>query len=354
MEQVRVAVLGLGFAGYLHYSSYQSLGETAKLVAICDPNEERLGQHAEISGVEPHTDYRRLLERKDIDAIDICLPHHLHTDVAVEAAQAGKHILMEKPIATTVEDADRMIRAARDANVTLMVAENHLFVPAHRKVKQILDSGVIGKVFLVRAFEGVISELTLNPNPDDWRNLPHNQGVLLDMGVHKFALLRWLLGDLDSVFAIKDKLVVKDSAPTYDDTALITTKFRSGVVGEIVVTAGVPGGETNALEIYGTDGTILENHAWTRPVKYMTRKTSPSIGVWVYPAKWHRPKVEHGIFPEYYNISFRNEVKHFVECVLENKRPDMTGEDGREALRASIAAAESASTGRMVKVRSRA
>ncbi len=349
MKQLRVGIVGLGFAGRLHCEGYQSVGERARIVAVCDRNKEKARSQAEEFGAETCSDYRELARRKDIDAVDICLPHNLHARVAVEAAQAGKHILVEKPIATTIEDADRIIAAAKSASVTLMVAENHLFKPAHRKIKEIIDSGEIGRVFLVRAFEGTVSELTLNPNPRDWRGTQENQGVLLDMGVHKFALLRWLLGDIDSVFALREKLVVTELAPHYDDTSMVSVKFRSGAVAEVVVTSGLVGGDTNSLEIYGTEGTILENHRWDKPVTYMSRRTSMDMGRWIWP-EWVSPEVEHAPFPGYYNISFKNEVKHFVDCVLGNKRPEMTGEDGREALRIAIAATKSAKENRMIKL----
>jgi predicted dehydrogenase len=349
MKQLRVGIIGLGFAGRLHCEGYQSVGERARIVAVCDRNKKKARSQAEEFGAETCSDYRELVRRKDIDAVDICLPHHLHARVAVEAAQAGKHILVEKPIATTIEDADRIIAAAKRASVTLMVAENHLFKPAHRKIKEIIDSGEIGRVFLVRAFEGTVSELTLNPNPRDWRGTRENQGVLLDMGVHKFALLRWLLGDIDSVFALREKLVVTELAPHYDDTSMVSVKFRSGAVAEVVVTSGLVGGDTNSLEIYGTQGTILENHRWDKPVMYMSRRTSMDMGRWIWP-EWVWPEVEHAPFPGYYNISFKNEVKHFVDCVLKNKRPEMTGEDAREALRVAIAATKSAKENRMIKL----
>ncbi len=344
MKQLRVAVIGMGFAGRLHCESYESLGEKAKIVAICDSNEERAKNYAEMFNAEACTDYHQLLKRNDIDAIDICAPHHLHVQLAVEAAKAGKHILCEKPIAITVEEADKIIDAAKKAGVTLMVAENHLFTPAHQKIKEIVDSGKIGRVFLVRTFEAATSELISNPDPKDWRANPQNQGMLLDMAVHKFAFLRWVLGDVDSVFAIREKLVVTTMAPNYDDTALLIVKFKSGAVGEIVVTGGNPAGITNSTEMYGTDGTVMENHLWEKPVTYLSVTAPESNGEWV------TPDVEHSPFPGYYTISFRKEVEHFVDCVLNGKKPGMTGEDGREAVRAILAATESAKTGQFVKV----
>jgi len=349
MRHLRAGVIGMGFGGRLHCEGYRAVGERAKLVAVCDRDMEKAKSQAEEFGAEPYTDYLELLKRSDVDAVDICVPHHLHAAIAVAAAKAGKHILVEKPIAITLEDADRIIDTAKRANVTLMVAENHLFKPVHRKIKEIVDSGEIGRVFLVRAYEGSVSELTLRPDPKDWRNLPEDQGVLLDMGIHKFGLLRWLLGEIDSVFAVREKLVVKDLAPNYDDTALVILRFSNDAVAEVVVTSGLIGGDTNSLEVYATAGTILENHRWDKPVMYMSKKTSHDMGTWVWP-EWVQPEVEHAPFPGYYNLSFRNEVKHFVDCVLENKRPEMTGEDGREALRVAIAAIRSSEEKRMIKL----
>lgn len=187
MRKIGVGIIGLGVAGSLHAASYAAIPDKARIVAICDRNEKALKTAVSVYGGKAYTDYHDLLARGDIDAVDICLPHHLHAEAAVAAAKAGKHLLVEKPIAITMEDADRIIEAARRARVKLMVAENHTFTPAHRLAKELVDQGRIGRIFVARTYE------LCNDVPTDsgnWHARPEAMGALLDMGVHKFQVLR--------------------------------------------------------------------------------------------------------------------------------------------------------------------
>jgi len=275
-----------------------------------------------------YTNVQDLLKRKDIDAVSICLPHFLHADVTVAAAKAGKHVLCEKPMAITLADCDRMINAAKGANVKLMIAESVLFLPAFMKVKELVAEGRIGEVYLARAYEGV-NEISNRLNPNAWHDTPDRAGggVLLDMGVHFNALLRWILGDVEYVRACwTDKLVIKVPNKA-EDNAIMLLKFKSGAMAEVVVSDTMVSPPTNRLELYGTEGTILEDHSWQKPVMVFTSKPG-------YPKSfdWDIPEVEHEPYPGYYVISFRNEVKHFVDCILEDKQPKMSGEDGKAAV----------------------
>jgi predicted dehydrogenase len=339
LRKLGVGVIGLGSAGLLHTESYNAISDKAKVIVLCDKDKGCAESNAPIYGAEAHTNYRDILRRKDIDIIDICLPHHLHAEAAIEAAEAGKHVLVEKPIATTLKDADDMIKAAKKAGVKFMVAESHAFVPSHMLAKEMVDQGRMGRVFLAKAYE-IVGDV---PVEYSWKTSPEAVGSLLDMGVHRFFVLRWIMGEIKSVFAFAEKLACELETDN-DDTAVIALKFKNGALGEVDLTCCAVSEPTNRLELYGTKGTIIEDHMWEQPLMYCSNQPGFETEGWV------KPKVEHAPFPGYYSISFRNEVEHFVDCVLNDTQPKVTGEDGRAALNLALLAYKSVKTGKVVTV----
>ena len=339
MRKLGVGVIGLGSAGLLHAESYNAISDKAKVIVLCDKDKGCAESNASIYGADAHTNYRDILRRKDIDIIDICLPHHLHAKAAIKAAEAGKHVLVEKPIATTLKDADDMIKAAKKAGVKLMVAESHAFVPSHILAKEMVDQGRMGRVFLAKAYE-IVGDV---PVEYSWKTSPEAVGSLLDMGVHRFFVLRWIMGEVKSVFAFAEKLACELETDN-DDTAVIALKFKNGALGEVDLTCCAVSEPTNRLELYGTKGTIIEDHMWEQPLMYCSNQPGFETEGWV------KPEVEHAPFPGYYGISFRNEVEHFVDCVLNDTQPKVTGEDGRAALNIALLAYKSVKTGKVVMV----
>jgi predicted dehydrogenase len=339
MEKLGVGIIGLGSAGLLHAESYSQIRDKAKVVVLCDKDKGCVESNALIYGANAHTNYHDILHRKDIDIIDICLPHHLHAKAAIAAAEAGKHILVEKPIATTLKDADDMIKAAKKAGVKFMVAENHAFIPAHALAKKMVDQGQIGRVFLAKAYE-IVGDV---PIEHSWKTSPEALGSLLDMGVHRFFVLQWIMGEVKSVFAFAEKLTCELDTNN-DDTAVIVLKFKNGALGEVDLTSGAVSEPTNRLELYGTKGTIIEDHMCEPPLMYSSHQPGFETEGWV------KPVVEHAPFPGYYGISFKNEVEHFVDCVREDKEPLVTGELAKAALKVALCAYQSVKTGKVQKV----
>jgi predicted dehydrogenase len=340
LKKIGVAVIGMGAAGCLHVECYNAMKDKAKILAICDKDKDCAETNASMYEASACTDYHEVLRRKDIDIVDICLPHHLHAEAAIAAAEVGKHVLVEKPIATTLKDADRMIAAAKKADVKLMVAENHAFIPAHQVAKDLVDKGVIGRIFLAKAYE-VVGDVPVVAGT--WKTSPEAIGTLLDMGVHRFFVLRWIVGEINSVFAFAEKLACEVETDN-DDTAAVLLKFKNKALGEVDLSCCVVSEPTNRLELYGTKGTIIEDHMWEQPLMYASHKTGYETEGWV------RPIVEHAPFPGYYNISFRKEIEHFIDCVREDKQPLVTGELGKAALKVALCAYQSVKTGKIQHV----
>jgi predicted dehydrogenase len=313
------------------------------MVSAFDANYENAKKLADIYNLTVSKTYQDLLKNDEIDAVLITLPHYLHTELSVAAAEAGKNILCEKPMAPTLEECDTMIRAARKAGVKLMIAENHRFLPAHGLIKKIIDDGLIGKPLVVRGYEGV-DETTDLSKPDNWKNTPEKSGggVLMDAGEHKFAVLNWIIGPVASAYCWLAKQVIKLKNKA-EDNAMTFLKFESGCIGEVVVSDTVFSPPTNRHEFYGTEGTLLEDHAWKKPIQiFSTAKEAGENR-----NQWYSPEVEHDPFPGYYIISFHNEDEHFAECVIEDKEPDYTPEEAKNAVAVALLCYLSAKTGKI-------
>ena len=166
MSFVKFGLIGCGNAGSMHAIAVKRSPEL-KFVAAYDVNEKVLKRFAKRQKLEPYNDLDAFLE-SDIDAVHIIVPHYLHTKMVVAAAKAGKHVLCEKPMATSLEECDEMIAATKKAGVKFMIAENHRFLPAHQYIKDAVSEGLLGEVFLGRAYEGAYEKPEKILDPEHW------------------------------------------------------------------------------------------------------------------------------------------------------------------------------------------
>ncbi len=345
MNSVKYGLVGIGntlnSAWPYHYVGCKD-NPKIEFVSVYDINQKKAAKLAKIFKLKTFNSYEDLLE-SDIEAVLIMVPHHAHEEVVIEAAKAGKHILCEKPMATTLEGCDKMIKATKKAGVKFMIAENHRFLPAHQGIHNFVNDGTIGKVFMIRSYEGVPEVHNVN-NPESWKADPIKAGggALMDMGVHKFATLNWILHDtVHSAYCWITKQLTKLPEKA-EDNAFIFLKYNSGVIAECVLSFTVNAPSSNQLEVYGTEGTLVENHDWDNPIKIYTPHKLDA-----YKAKgWYFPKINHGPFPTYYHISMGNEDAYFTDCILEDKEPEFTPEHAKEAVATVLLAYLSAINGR--------
>jgi UDP-N-acetylglucosamine 3-dehydrogenase len=330
----RVGLIGCGNIGAGGHLPAYAHSPEAELVAVCDAVEELVHAAAERSGATAYTDYRRLLERKDINMVDICLPTYLHAQVAVAAAEAGKHVLCEKPMAHTLEAAEAMIEAAEKAGVKLMIGQVRRFDHRYVSIKEQIDVGKVGRPVFIRRAERQFLPFP----PDAWQWDPkRGGGVILDIGVHATDLFRWYFGqEAIEVYAVA-RLVREAAreAGSYDH-AMITYAFDGGGVGFAEASWAYPhnfGGTLYAhLDIVGTEGKI----------EYSDKDTNPMLA--------YTPQRGHEL-PRYFKFmstteyAFEEEIRHFVHCIIEGRELSISPQDARAALEMALAAQRSAEVG---------
>ena len=225
-DVLRFGLIGCGRVAPRHAESLLSL-PGARLVAVADVRETRADRFAAQYHAAAHTDYRALIARQDVDVVNICTPSGLHAQMAIEAMQAGKHVIVEKPIALTLDDADRMIGAARVYGVKLCVVLQNRYNPPMQDLKQVIESGMLGRLLL-----GNATVRWYRPQEyyeDGWHGTwAMDGGALMNQSIHHIDALQWLLGRPESVFAYSATLAHRMEA---EDIGVASIRFHGGTLG---------------------------------------------------------------------------------------------------------------------------
>ena len=340
-RKVRVGIIGSQFISTIHAEGLRSSAQ-AEMVGVASAHAERARAFAERFRIPHHfDDYRRLLAMPEVDMVVIGAPNDLHCSMTVEAAAAGKHVVVEKPLCLNLGEADRMIAACRKAGVKLMYAEELCFAPKYVRLKQLLESGALGRPTLVKQ-----SEKHDGPHAAHfWDVARSGGGVTMDMGCHAVQFFRWMLGGaaIRSVYAQMDTLVHGDKTRG-DDNALLILEFDGGVVALAEESWSKLGGMDDRAEVYGSKGVAyadllhgnsIETYS-TAGYDYAVEKAGSTVG-WSFT-----------MYEENWNYGFPQEMAHFVDCVQNDRPPRVTGEDGKAVLEAVFAAYASAGSGRKV------
>lgn len=316
MQKLRLGLIGLGYIGKVHLRSCLDI-ESTEVVAAADVSKKALKLAKKVGVKKTFTDYHQLLKDNSVDAVIISLPTHLHVTCAKEAAEAGKHILLEKPIAKNVEEGKEVVSAANNNDVTLMIGYSYRFAPVFQCLKNNIENGELGEVqtgYATNIASGPFFHRTESgapqPVPDWWFKQEFTGGgVLMDLGCHMINLIRWYMGeisDIKSYFGHRFNLDLEDQA-----TCLL--KFRSGQTA--IVNVGWFSQQSQLkVELFGTVAHSSIAHSAPSKVKtavkLMLRRPAPFF------------------------LPHRREIAHFVQCVKEDTRPLTSGEDALKDLEA--------------------
>ncbi|MDI6827801.1 MAG: Gfo/Idh/MocA family oxidoreductase [Armatimonadota bacterium] len=338
MDRLRIGIIGAGdVARSAHVPSFAE-NSRVEIAVVADPDFGAAQSLAEKYGIpKVIEDYHEILNDETISAVDITVPHYLHYAITMDCLNAGKHVICEKPIAMSLEEADRMVETAHELGLWLLITLNQRFLPIHRKLKEMLDDGRLGKPFLVNAYitGDVLARLD---DAYDWKSTWDRAGggAFFDTGTHIVDLMHYWFGQPTAVMASMKKLITKPENKA-DDNASVILEWDDDIIANLVVSYTVdqePWSEKKF--IYCTEGDVSMISEAAVPM-FLVRNGSPEI-----------IEVEHNA--NWWDWSLDRCLRHFVDCILDGVEPIVTEEDARAALKTILAAYESARQGKRVEI----
>ncbi len=337
MEKVKVCLIGCGRAGMIHARNYAGKVKNAELTALCDPFEASLKAAAEeISVPYVYTDYREAIKNPEIDAVVVVTPTGLHREIVIAAAEAGKHVFCEKPMADSEEECEEMIEACRKNHVKLQLGFMRRFDKSFRRGKELLDAGAAGAPTFIRSNTYGPSE------PKEWMyDVRRSYGPIGEVNSHDFDTIRWYAGsEVKKIRAVGHNFRSPEKAaeyPEYYDTCGVLMEFENGVIGMISGAQYVQYGYDSRTEILGTDGIIKVGTQHANSVEVVAKDqvcTTDSIVSW------------RTLFTDAYTA----EANAFADCIVNDTEPEVTGHDGKMALRMVHAGLQSILEGREIEL----
>jgi len=337
--KIRTAILGPGKVAHLHAGNLKR-SERSEFVAVCGRNLSKAGEFAAQYGVNAYDDLEQMIKQENVEALLVCTPHPNHRDPVVQAAVLGVHCLIEKPMASTLQDCDDMLAAAEKYHVTLGVISQRRFYEPVRRMKRAIDEGKIGKPALGHVIMlGWRDEAYYKSDP--WRGKWKTEGggVLVNQAPHQLDLFQWLMGPVDQVYAVTRNL--NHPYIEVEDTALAVVQFQDGAVGNIILSNSQKPGIYGKIHIHGSNGASVgaQTEGGAMFIAGQSAVLEPPVNdLWTVPgeenllAKW---KQEDSVFfnridaAEYY---IGLQIDDFLEALTECRQPMVTGNEGRKTV----------------------
>jgi predicted dehydrogenase len=326
-KRMRFGIIGCGRIAPKHAESIMAL-EEAELVAVCDIIPERVRDFAEKYSAVPYEDYRRLLERKDLDIVTIATSSDLHAEIGCAAAQAGKHVMVEKPMAMNLRSADQLIAACRESGVKLAVIHQNRFNKSVKLLRKALEDGRFGKL--------THGQATIRWNRDDnyyaqapWRGTKlKDGGVLMNQSIHNIDLLQWMFGPVDSVFGYTETNLRHIEM---EDVGAAVLRFKNGAIGLIEASSTLyPKNIEETLNIFGATGSVIIGGIAVNRIE-----------VWEFPDSEDEKQeifaAQEGDPPTVYGFGHREIIQDMIQAIKDDRLPAVHGEEGRKALEIILA-----------------
>lgn len=343
-------MIGIGIVGCGKISQIRHIPEyldnpEARIVACCDNNQERAAEIAARLGAKAYPSVDELLSDPEVSAVSVCVANNAHCEVTVKALKAGKDVLCEKPMATTIEDCELMVRTARECGRKLMIGQNQRLAEAHAKARDLIASGTIGKVLSFRTSFG-------HSGPESWSVDPGRNtwffdrkvavmGVMADLGIHKTDLIQYILGQ--RIVATSARLVTIDKTGPdgeligVDDNAICVYEMNGGAIGTMTASWTYYGAEDNSTVIYGTEGNMTIYDIDRAPI--VIRKKGGEV-----------IEVQSGQIQTNDNQTKSGIIDAFIDCLVEDREPTISGQDVLAAMRAVFASIRSSEEGIRVEI----
>jgi len=366
-KPLKIGLIGTGRISKSHLRAFNQFPEKVQLTALCDNREEAVREFAKEAKVDAiYLDPMRLLKEADVDAVDICTPHHTHAPIAVAAAEAGKHVLLEKPMAITMQECRQIVEATEKAGVTFMVAQQLRYLPGYRGVRRLIQEGELGRVWGARTDSWMTVLLSRSALPPRFSQSSEagrwlfdgkrSGGVsLIQNAIHFIDLFRYFIGDARRVFGTcwTDHPMFTGGA---EDRAMATIEFENGAIGHISnswttrtpwvfqwMLLGDEGTVYTPIPPEGTTGFSLQE----APAMVSSSKRDKE-------GQFDRQKSFVPVEPVTEGLacdnSYINEIIHFAECCHEGKEPISSGKDNLGTMKVILGIYESSRTGEMVEL----
>lgn len=326
-KKMRFAVIGCGRIAPKHAESIVAL-EEAELVAVCDVVPEKAQAFADKYGAKPYTSYQEMLEKEDIDVVTIATESDLHAPIGIYAAKAGKHVMVEKPMAMTLESADELIRTCYEAGVKLAVIHQNRFNKSIKLMREALEEGRFGKL--------THGQATVRWNRNDeyysqapWRGTKlQDGGVLMNQSIHNIDLLQWTFGPVESVFGYTRTAMRKIEM---EDVGVAVIKFKNGALGVIEAASTIyPKNIEETLNVFGETGSVIIGGIAVNRVETWEFPNSEEEKKEIFAGQESDP-------PNVYGFGHREVIKDMIDSIREDRTPAIPGEEGRKALEIILA-----------------
>jgi predicted dehydrogenase len=340
-QKLGFGIIGIGNVSTIHAKCIQQI-ENCKLIAVCSRSEEKAKKAAQEFRVPYYINFVDLINRDDIDAISICTPSGMHLEPALAAAQAGKHVLVEKPIEITLDRADQIIHACQQATVKLAVIFQHRFETAVQQLRRAVQQGQLGKLILGDAY--VKWHRTQEYyDTGGWRGTLKGDGggALINQSIHTIDLLQWIMGPVKTV---SGKVGTFTHNIEGEDMGLALLIFESGAMGVIEGSTSIYPGFPERLEIHGEKGTIVLEGGKIKTWEIQGTKEKP--GEIAAAEKTGGASDSMAISIEGHLAQYRD----FIDAIHEDREPKVNGIEGRKALEIVLAIYQSSKEGRAVQL----
>jgi len=339
MRKLKTAIVGCGKVGHLHAAALQRLPES-EFVAVCARSPEKAKSFADKYHVAAFTDVAEMIESAKVEAICLCTPHPQHAAPAIAAAQLGVHVLVEKPLASSLADCDAMLAAARENQTILSTVSQRRFYPPCQRIHQAIQAGKLGQPVLGTAtIFGWRDEAYYRSDPwrGSWRE--EGGGVLVNQAPHQLDLLIWYLGEIEEVFGYWSNL--NHPYIEVEDTAVAVIRFKNGALGNLVVSNSQNPALNARVSVHGANGASagVQTDGGAMFIAGQTAAIEPPFNdLWTIPgeaqllAQWKEEdaRLFQTVNPmEHFH---QLQIQDFLRAILEHRPPAVTGEDGRRTV----------------------
>jgi len=340
-KQVNFGIIGIGGIGRIHAELFKHIPK-ANLVAIVDIDKRKIEEASSSLKVKGYSDHISMLKNEDIDAVYIATPPYTHLHLVRDIAKAGKHILCEKPLAHTLEDAEEIIKIVKSNKIKMMVGFQKRFNIILMEAKKIVDNGIIGRINFIRMSER-ISLKTFEKTSNWLYNRSMGGGVIIEASVHAWDLIRWITNqEIKEVFAKGKTIIVNNEK--FDESFGAIASFKDDTIALVDYTFSLPKNSPldSKLEIIGESGMIYID------LLNQSIMVNSEVGIDIGGAKikglTYPDVLQHSI----YGGAHRRKVEYFIECILNDIDPIPNGEDGLKALKIAFAIIESIEKGEKI------